>query len=206
MLVSGSIFIVKPFVIDIRKGQPGPSVATCLSLVRPVPHRWDEELGLLGRVDPKDQRYLVDHGTEIVLLKRNDFNLCRDKTGDNTWGFTPDDSQTILLNLDLLSTPELRAAALAHELIHVKHGRGWPLRSHSLVRHIVFCEEAEAHLEEYIVANALGAPHHDNKLVEMVFIAVMPLGWSLLVMSLLVVIFQHRQRMRSIFKFPNSVR
>jgi len=177
--------IVQPYVFDIRTDAQASQTASCLLSVHPVPHVWDEELVLLQKADPADEGYFVTHGISAVLLKNNDFYSCSGKKKEVSWGFTEDDSHTILLNGDLLSSPELRASTIAHELIHVKHGCGGPLSHHSHLQHIFISEEAEAHWKEFCVARALGAPHLSAVWADMIFILFMPVATVFLVGMLL---------------------
>jgi hypothetical protein len=129
--------------------------SSCLSLVDPAiyPNAHRTELALLAKADLEGAAYFRSHPVLITELDPGAFVPCFGEALSDT----PVDTKAIFLNLGVLTTPELRAAALSHELIHVEHGdfNSRPGR-HSLLHHLWISEEGEAHQRGARTAARLG--------------------------------------------------
>jgi hypothetical protein len=131
----------------VHTGQPG------LALVDPTVGTYDggPELAMLAAADPDGARYLHSHPVTITALHDDTFNQFFSGLSANPVG-----THAIILREDRLTTPELWAIAISHELVHVQHGDPTSALSHeSLLHRLWITEEGEAHLRGLETARAL---------------------------------------------------
>jgi hypothetical protein len=122
---------------------------------------------LLQRYDPQGAALQQIYPILLTELHHDAFQRCN--PGRDTYSFTPIGIPTIFLDVDRLSTPQLRAAALSHELIHVAHDQGFPRHQHSWLRHVLLPEEGEAHLHNLLLSHRLHTPSLGNPLGQLMF-------------------------------------
>lgn len=133
----------------VHNGQPA------LALVDPTVGTYDggPELAMLAVADPNGARYLHSHPVTITPLHDDTFTRFFRGFSDNPVG-----TNAIFLRQDKLTTPQLWAIAISHELVHVQHGDPASALSHeSLLHRLWITEEGEAHLRGLKTARALHA-------------------------------------------------
>ena len=139
---------------ESAKSAAAKSGLSCISLTDPTvgANSMPEEHQLLRQADPDGERYFLTNHVLVTPLDGKTYRQCFGRQNSNNPVGTP----LIFLNLDRLTTPALRATALSHELVHVRHGDpATPQGQHTFLRHLWIPEEAEAHLRGLQTAQAL---------------------------------------------------
>ena len=131
----------------------------------------------LQRVDPEAAAFFHSHwSARVTTLDGPTYRRCFGATKSNNQAGTA----AIFLDQDRLPSPELRAVAIAHELVHAEHGhRDTPQGRHRFL-HLFITEEGEAHLADQEAAIRLHTKPLDSPLIAAVlYIGTLPLlyGW-----------------------------
>ncbi len=159
------------------------------------------ELNLLAQADPQAVVYFRSAGVTVTPLDGATSNRCFGRLSSNN----PVGTKTIFLNTDRLTTPEGRAVALSHELVHVEHGDPTSSMSRdSFVRHIWRTEEGEAHLHGLQTARRLNATQMYPAWEDYVaWIYLLPISYGIFALTAVLIIHevrrehQHRQQQRA---------
>lgn len=134
--------------------RPAVSLAWPFQTLLSGPGLLTKELNLLAQADPQAVAYFRASGVPVTPLNGAISNQCFGRVNSNN----PVGTKIIFLNTDRLTTPESRAVALSHELVHVEHGDSTSSASrHSFLRHLWRPEEGEAHLHGLQTARRLHA-------------------------------------------------
>src|SRR6187402_46166 len=112
-----------------------------------------EAAALLQRWAPELNATRSRLGVSVTIL---DGPTYRRTFHADSLGLTLFGTDLVFLNEEQLPTEKLKAAATAHELVHVSHSHPeLPLGQHSVLRHLLFSEEAEAHWTDIQMARTL---------------------------------------------------
>lgn len=134
----------------------------------------------LQRVAPEASAFFHSHwSAQVTVLDGPTYRNCFGGSNSNNQTAT----DAIFLNRDRLPSPELRAIAIAHELIHAEHGHPDTAQGRHSLRHLLITEEGEAHLADQEAAIRLHTKSLDSPLEAFLFyIGTLPLlyGWCLL--------------------------
>ena len=105
--------------------------------VEPVP---PAALALLAKVDPSGYRYLRSGRAHVLMVLRPAMAKIFGSRHAESLGVTQTpvaQKPLVVLNSTLVNSPDLQAAALAHELVHARHGDpDDPMSHHSAWRHL----------------------------------------------------------------------
>jgi hypothetical protein len=160
-----------------------------------------KELNLLAQADPEAVAYFHTAGVTVTQLDGATSNRCFGRVNSNN----PVGTKIIFLNTYRLTTPESRAVALSHELVHVEHGD--PIFStsrHSFLRRLWRTEEGEAHLRGLQTARRLHTklmyPAWEDYVA---WIYLLPISYGIFALTAVLIIYeahrkhQHRQQLRA---------
>ena len=105
---------------ESAKSAAAKSGLSCISLADPTvgANPMPEEHRLLRQADLDNERYFLANRVLVTPLDGKTYRQCFGRQNSNN----PVGTHLIFLNLDRLTTPALRATALSHELVHLRHG------------------------------------------------------------------------------------
>ena len=123
---------------------------------------------LLAQGDPRGYAYLTTHKVTVALVPGKLLAACEHTAPDfQNFSANPVGTSIILLNRDRLPTDADKAAALSHELVHVRYGEGREPAAHrSLLSQLWLSEEGEAHRRGLETKETLGAQGLPSRIQE----------------------------------------